>query len=75
MERHTEGALVDVQVASGASVTWGTRADRFAVDRVRVTVGAFLTRVADASVVKVTQQTCGYHRKSRHQVLSLHFIV
>lgn len=53
----TEGALVDVQVAGGAGVPGGAGADGLAVDGVGVTVGAFLTRVADAGVIEVAQQT------------------
>lgn len=54
----TKGALVDVQVASRSCVTRWTCADRLAIDRICVTVGAFLTRIANASIVKVAQQPC-----------------
>lgn len=58
----TEGALVDVQVAGGAGVPGGAGADGLAIDGVGVTVGAFLTRVADAGVIEVAQQTCATMR-------------
>lgn len=54
----TEGALVDVLVAGRAGIAWRAGADGHAVDGIGVTVGAFLTRVTDARVIQMTQQTC-----------------
>lgn len=54
----TKGALVNIQVAGRPGVTWRAGADCLAIDRVGVTVGALLTWIADAGIIKVAQQTC-----------------
>lgn len=54
----TQGAFINVKVAGRSCVTRGACADCLAIDRVCVTVGAFLTRIADAGVIEVAQQTC-----------------
>lgn len=61
----TKGALVNVLVASRAGVARRAGADRHAIDRVGVTVGSFLTRITDACIIQMTQQT--YNRRVNKQ--------
>lgn len=50
----TKGALVNIQITGRPCVAWGAGANCLAVDWVGVTVGAFLTGVADAGIIEVT---------------------
>ena len=53
----TQRALVHVLVARRSKVSGRAGAEVVPADGVGVTVGAFLTRVTDAGVVQLTQQT------------------
>lgn len=55
----TERTFVNVLVAGGPGVPGRTRADGLSAHRVGIAVGALLTRVADARVIQVTEETCG----------------
>ena len=59
----TQRALVHVLVTGGSKVPQGAGADRPAADGVGVTVGTFLTGVADAGVVQVAEQPWGRERR------------
>lgn len=54
---YTQGALVHVLVAGGSEVSGRAGAEVIPADGVGVAVGAFLTRVADAGVVQLAQQS------------------
>lgn len=58
----TQGALIDILIACGASVSGRTGADGLAIDWVGVTVRTLLTGIADTRVIKVTEQTCATMR-------------
>lgn len=70
----TNGTLVHVLVAGSAHEASGTGADGAPVQGVGVTHGALVTRVADARVVQVTQQTGFPHgafaEEGRHAVVA-----
>lgn len=53
----TQRALVDILIAGSANITRRAGTEVISSDGVGVTVGAFLTRVADASVVQLAQQS------------------
>lgn len=53
----TQQALVDVLIAGSADVSGRAGAKMAPADRVSVAVGALLTRIADAGVVQLAQQT------------------
>lgn len=54
----TNAALIPVSVAGAARVSYGTVAVVHASDRVGVTLRAHPTRVTDAGVVSVAEQSC-----------------
>lgn len=53
----TQGALVHILIARGSDVSRRAGAEVVPADGVGVTVGAFLTGVADAGVVQLAQQS------------------
>lgn len=60
----TDGALVDVIIAGGASVARWTVAVEFAIDRIGVTLRSCPARITDACVINVTKQTCSEKKKT-----------
>lgn len=56
--RFTQRALVHILIAGSAEVSRGAGTEVASADGVGVAVGAFLTRVTDAGIVQLAQQTC-----------------
>lgn len=54
----TQCTLVDILITGSTKVPRGAGAKMVSADRVGVTVRALLTRVADAGIVQLAQQTC-----------------
>lgn len=58
----TQRALVNIQITGSTHVARRAGTEVISTDGVGVTVGALLTRVADAGVVQLAQQTCAAMR-------------